>query len=68
MYCVICKEIVDDRYTLKVCDSRISNCIQGYVCRHCYNKFIESEGHSGRFMLSRLTAWAKHKRDSIRIF
>ena len=65
-YCIICKEIVDSRYVVRVCDSVIRNCVDGHVCRHCFNKFIESKHNRGFFSLSRLTFWAKHKRDSIR--
>jgi len=65
-YCIICKEIVDSRYVIEVCDSAIKNCVQGFVCRHCFNKFIESKHNLCSFRLSRITAWAKHKRDSFR--
>jgi hypothetical protein len=66
-YCIICKEIIDKRYLLKACDSLIKNCIEGHVCRHCFNKLIESKHDKGFFKLARLTSWARHRRDSMRL-
>jgi len=65
---MICKEIVDERYVINVCDSKLRNNVGGHVCRHCFHKFIESKNNVGFFKLSRLTSWTKHKRDSMRIF
>lgn len=66
MFCIICKEIVDSRYNIEVCDKIHNNCVQGYVCKHCFNRFIESKHHRGPFGISRMTSWAKHKRDTMR--
>lgn len=66
-YCIICKEIVDERYVIEACDSRIMNNIKGHVCRHCFHKLIDSKHNVGFFKLSSLTSWARHRRDGMRI-
>lgn len=68
-YCMICKDLaMDKRYSVSVKDMHIENKVEGFVCRHCYNKFIESHSNKGFFKLAKVTAWAKSRRDSMRIF
>lgn len=66
-YCIICKEIVDKRYELRANDSELDNSVHGHVCRHCFNKIIESKNDVSFFKISRLPFWAKRKRDSFRL-
>ena len=68
-YCIVCKDLaMDKRYSVKVSDMKIDNHLHGFVCRHCYNKFIESHANKGFFKIAKVTAWAKSRRDSMRIF
>jgi|GEM_PF-1762220 len=68
-YCIVCKDLATDRrYSVKVSDIKIDNHLHGFVCRHCYNKFIDSHHNRGFFKVAKLTAWAKSRRDSMRIF
>jgi hypothetical protein len=65
---MICKDIAERRYGVSVWDSRNNVSVKGFLCRHCFNRFIESHHNRGFFKISRLSAWAKEKRDSMRIF
>lgn len=66
-YCMICKDLaMDRRYSIKVFDTKIENKVEGFVCRHCYNKFIDSHSNKGFFKLAHLRTWGKHKKDSLR--
>lgn len=68
-YCLICKDFaMDKRYSIKVSDTKIENGIDGFVCRHCYNRFVESSANKGFFKVAKLMTWAKGRRDSMRIF
>jgi hypothetical protein len=66
LYCLICKEITQERYLLKVKDTRLDVGIKGHVCRHCFKKFIESHHNKGFFKIYKFLAWVKNKRDSAR--
>jgi len=60
-YCIICKNIVKKRYKIKVNDSKIENGITGYLCRDCYNRFLDSYHNKGVFKISGFLGWAKIK-------
>ena len=69
VYCLVCKDLaMDKRYAVRVSDTRIDNHLHGFICRHCYNKFIDSHHNKGFFKIAKVTAWAKSRRDSMRIF
>jgi hypothetical protein len=66
-YCMICKDMaMDRRYSIHVTDTKIANKVEGFVCRHCYNKFIDSHANRGFFRVASLRTWAKHRKDSMR--
>ena len=68
VYCLICKDMaLDRRYSIKVNDTNIEDGLHGFLCRHCYAKFVESHANRGFFKVAKLMAWAKHKRDSMRV-
>jgi hypothetical protein len=58
---------VDERYELKANDKELDNSVRGHVCRHCFNKIIESKHDVSFFNISKLAFWAKRKRDSFRL-
>lgn len=65
-YCLLCKEMTDDRYVIKVKDNKTGQPIRGSVCRYCYNKFIDSKNDKGFFKINRFRAWAREKKDRMR--
>ena len=65
-YCLLCKEKVDGQYPLEVKDHESQTSVNGFVCRYCFHKFIESHGNEGMFKLSRFFAWAREKKDRMR--
>jgi len=68
-YCIICKDLaMERRYALKVSDTKLDNHMNGFVCRHCYGKFIDSHANRGFFKVAKLTTWVKSRRDSMRVF
>jgi hypothetical protein len=67
-FCIVCKDIAENRYEVKVKDSRLNIAINACLCRHCFNKFIDSHHNKGFFKIARLITWVKEKRDSMRIF
>ena len=67
-FCIICKEIVNQRYILKAKDSRLNIGLKALVCRHCFNKLFQSKQNKGYFRISKLMSWVKEKRDSMRLF
>lgn len=67
-FCIICKDIAESRYEVKVKDSRLNIAVNACLCRHCFNKFIESYHNKGFFKIAKFITWVKEKRDSMRIF
>lgn len=67
-FCIVCKDIAENRYGVKVKDNRLDIDISAFLCRHCFNKFIDSHYNRGFFKVARLITWVKEKRDSVRIF
>jgi len=65
-HCIICKEFVNKRYTLKAVDKKTNVHIEGYVCADCWNNLLASHHNEGLFKISKLLAWTKGKKDSIR--
>lgn len=67
-FCVICNEIVKDRYKVSVTDTMIKNYISGFICRACYINFLKSHNHEGRFGIQKFKAWLKGtKKDMFRM-
>jgi hypothetical protein len=66
LYCLICKEVVDERYTATVKDTRLDNSVEGFVCRECFNTFIKSLHNEGYFKIYRFVSWMKGKKDKMR--
>jgi hypothetical protein len=65
--CVICKEFTEPRYTVTINDSSIEAPLKAFVCRFCYNKFIDSYYNKGFFKVSKMKNWIKSwKKDSMR--
>ena len=67
-FCIVCKDIAESRYEVKVKDSGLDIGVRGFLCRHCYNKFINSYHDKGFFKIAKLITWVKEKKDSMRIF
>jgi len=59
--CLICKELVEDRYEVVVSDKNIDTSIKGFVCRFCYHKFIDSFHDKGFFKVAKIINWLKGK-------
>ena len=67
-YCLICKEIADDRYMIQVHDRRHDNKVEGNVCGHCFGKFLDSKYNKGSFMIAKIAGWARYSKDNMRVF
>ena len=65
-HCIICKELVKGRYTIKVTDQKVNVKVESHICKDCWNNMISSHNDEGFFKISRLLAWSKGKKDSIR--
>lgn len=59
--CLICKEFVEARYEMEVKDKNIDTSIKGFVCRFCYNKFVDSFYDKGFFKVAKMVNWLKRK-------
>lgn len=66
--CIICKEFVGERFSVEVKDGHAGNVIKAFVCKFCYDKFMDSHYNIGTFQLSRFFGWARDKVDRMRIF
>jgi len=67
-FCIICKDIAENKYEVTVKNKALDITIRGYLCRHCFNKFIQSHNNEGFFKIAKFITWVKEKRDSMRIF
>ena len=63
--CTICKELVENRYEVKVNDKTMDTSFKGFLCRFCYNKFIDSYYNKGFFKVAKMVNWLK-KKDNLR--
>ena len=57
--CLICKELVDERYTLETKNTEVNTTVQGFVCRFCFNKFVDSAHGNGYFSVVRMKNWLR---------
>lgn len=62
-FCLVCKEIVNDRYTIKVDDTSHLTSVDGHVCRRCWDRFVASYHNEGPFKASQFFAWIKEKKE-----
>lgn len=60
-YCILCKELVDGRYTVEIKDKKMGSGIKACVCRYCFHNFLKSQQNSGFFNISRFSNWAREK-------
>jgi hypothetical protein len=68
-FCIICKEIISTRrYAMRVKDSILNIDLKAHVCRCCFNKLLDSRENRGFFKIAGLKAWARDKKDSMRVF
>lgn len=67
-FCLICKENVEKLYRVDVTNTETNTVLSGFVCRFCYNKFMDSYYNQGFFRLSKMLGWMNHKRHPIRKF
>ena len=65
-YCLICKEIVGERFPLEANDTEAEAEIKGHLCKYCFDKFAASSRNEGSFQLSKFMGWARSKRDRMR--
>ncbi|MFQ5647795.1 MAG: hypothetical protein ACE5FW_01030 [Candidatus Aenigmatarchaeota archaeon] len=65
-HCLICKELVNNRYSIKVMDEHVKVRVDSHVCRDCWNNLLASHNDEGFFKISKLLAWTKGKKDSVR--
>ena len=59
--CLVCKELVGERYTVQVKDTSIETHLSGHLCRFCYQKFIDSYHNKGFFKVVKMINWLKKK-------
>lgn len=64
--CIVCKEFTEDRYELQVKDMKMDTTVSSFVCRFCYNKFIDSFHNKGFFKVAKMVNWLK-KKDPMRL-
>ncbi len=65
-YCLVCKEIVEKRYKIYVVDSEIKNKMGGFICRNCFDSFMQSKYNKGFFKVSKLRGWITNRKDRFR--
>ena len=66
-YCIICKEIANGEYEVKVTNNNIKDSIMASLCRGCYLKFLKSHHNEGLFGIYRFKAWLGSKGDMFRL-
>ena len=59
--CIICKELVKERYEVAVNDKSMETSFKGFLCRFCYNKFVDSFHNKGFFKVAKMVNWLKRK-------
>lgn len=64
VYCIVCKEMTEKRFSLELKDSKNSVGINAHVCRECFSRFLSSHANEGPFKIARFLGWAKHKDDA----
>ncbi len=64
--CILCKDLVNGRYTVTVEDMEAINTVRGQVCRYCYNRLLKSHYNKGPFRITRFWAWARERKDRLR--
>jgi len=65
-FCIICKEIVNPRYSIIVSDKESSIEIKDNVCASCYEKLFESHNNQGFFKVSKMFSWLRKGRKDIK--
>jgi len=65
-FCIICKDVVDGRYIIRVKDTESGVLIKNYLCTSCFNTMFRSHGNEGFFKLSRLYAWLKKGKKDVK--
>lgn len=63
-HCLVCKEFVEQRFEVEIKDKEIDTAFSGFVCRFCYNKFLESFHNKGFFKVAKMIHWLKGKEPS----
>ena len=64
--CILCKDLVDGRYTTVIRDEKVNNTINAQVCSYCYTRLLKSHYNKGPFMITRFLAWARERKDRAR--
>lgn len=67
-YCIICKEIVKERFKVEVKDSHAGEGFIGDLCKFCFDRFGASSRNEGTFKLTRFMGWARGKKDRMRFY
>ena len=65
-FCILCKEIVGKRFSVRVRDKSHNSELTSYVCKDCYDNFRKSHNNEGIFKISQLKGWLKRKTAGIR--
>ncbi|MBL7206191.1 MAG: hypothetical protein ISS36_01180 [Candidatus Aenigmarchaeota archaeon] len=45
-YCILCNDLADKRYNIKLKDKLLDILARGHLCRECFKKLMESHGFS----------------------
>lgn len=64
--CILCKDLVDGRYTASIKDGKADNTINAQVCSYCYARLLKSHYNQGPFMITRFLAWVRERKDRAR--
>lgn len=64
--CILCKDLVDGRYTVALADNKTRSTIDAKVCRYCYNRLVKSHYNQGPFRIMRFFAWVRERKDRLR--
>lgn len=60
-YCILCKEMTDQTYSLTARENGINNGVEGHLCASCYQRMIDSFHNRRSFKLALLKTWSKRK-------
>jgi hypothetical protein len=65
-FCILCKEIVNPRYEIKVTDTGAKTEIIDSVCAECYENLFSSHHNNSMFGMSRIRSLLRKGRKDLR--